>query len=79
MADDDSNLCSLLISFGSIANPTPQQLEYLKVLRTMSHEALGQIVHTKLRKYLELHGVKCFEEANMVLRRADFADVSGKH
>lgn len=49
---------SFLISFGSIQSPTREDIEMAVQLRAMGHAALGQMVHTKLRKFIEQHGTE---------------------
>jgi len=55
---EDSSVLVLLVTFGTIENPTEEELERLLEFRGMAHETLGRMVHTILRKYLEQHASK---------------------
>lgn len=56
MPTKNENLpCNLLVSFGAIDKPTKSQLDILVELRGMTHEVLGQMAHSQLKKYLGEH------------------------
>jgi len=68
--EDCLEMIDFLTNFGSMKNPGQREVELAVELRALSHEALGRMVHTQIRRFIERYGTeKDLQTAQAISRR----------